>query len=275
MNYLHHYHAGNFADVFKHALLIELLKAFSKKDKAFCYIDTHAGSGCYDLTNAIAQKNQEYSNGIERLMQYSSYPGCLRDYIETVREYGTNYPGSPLIASHFMRSQDRMMLNEFHPEEFQKLRLVFEKKKHVLLYEQDAYALLKALLPPKEKRGIILIDPPFEDKNEFDHILNGLKEGLKRFATGTYAVWYPIKDRHPIDRFYRKVIELPPKNILACEFMVFSAETSALGLNGCGLLVLNPPWQIEKTFEPILQILVKVLGQKDLGSYHLKWLKHE
>lgn len=275
MNYSHSYHAGNFSDVFKHIVLIALMKSMLQKDKAFCCLDTHSGPGYYDLFSEAAQKNKEHEAGLGKLLQKKNLPELVRLYLNCIRRVNNRlthsivsslryYPGSPAIMRYFLRVQDRMVLSELHPKEFQTLKSHFEKDIQVSLQCMDGYQGLKAFLPPKERRGLVLIDPPYERPSEFTAILHGLTEALKRFPTGVYAIWYPIKDRSTIDRFYRSLKEITQRPLLAAE-MILYPESSPLLLNGCGMAFINPPWLLDKQIEAFLPWLCKSLSQQDQG----------
>lgn len=274
MNYSHSYHAGNFADVFKHVTLIALIKSLLRKENAFCYLDTHAGPGYYDLFAEQAQKTKEFEMGLIKVMNQKNPPDLIRQYLNCVQRINSRlsqsliaslryYPGSPAIIGHFLRSQDRMILSELHPQEFKLLKNHFMNNKQAITHMIDGYQGLKAFLPPKERRGLILIDPPFERPNEYSHIVSVLPQAIKRFATGVYAIWFPIKDRPPIERFYKSLKENIHLPLLAVELSIYP-ETSAQHFNGCGMVIINPPWQIDKqikTYLPWLWSTLSVHGQ--------------
>jgi 23S rRNA (adenine2030-N6)-methyltransferase len=279
MNYRHIYHAGNFADVFKHALLAQLLKALQRKDAPFCYLDTHAGIGRYDLHHEAAQKTGEYRTGISRLWNVTGLPADFDDYLAAVRALNRGdhlrfYPGSPRIARHLLRPQDRMVLLEMHPEEAAMLRAEFHGDAQVAVHEQDGYAGLKGFLPPKEKRGLVLIDPPYEQKDDFDRIIAGLKVAHERWSGGTYAIWYPIKDRPTIDRFHRRLLATGIRKILLAELAIYPLD-SAFRLNGSGMIVVNPPWQFMETVRPLLTDMQERLRLDAPGSRRLEMLVEE
>lgn len=285
MNYRHLYHAGNFADVFKHIILIALTKSFLRKENAFCYLDTHAGIGKYDLSSEAAQKSKEYENGIVKILQAENPPELVQDYLKCIntladargsdltepRPSGSGnfvYPGSPEIVKHFLRPQDRMILCELHAEDVKILKKNYPHNKQIAIHHQDGYQSLKALLPPKERRGLILIDPPYENTNEFSHIISALSQALKRFETGVYAIWYPIKDRDSIVRFHRELKATISRPMLISELMLYP-DNLATHLNGCGMLIINPPFQLDQQIEKILPWLWKTLSVNNQGSYIL------
>lgn len=278
MNYRHAFHAGNFGDVFKHLALTLLLKSLQKKDAPFCYLDTHAGPGRYDLQSEAAQKTGEYRDGIQRLWGNHEVPHA-ENYLAAVRALNADdvlryYPGSPRLARFFLRPQDRMLLIEAHPEEVAKLKSEFEGDRQVIVQQQDAYASLKALLPPKEKRGLVLIDPPYESPHEFSQVIQGLRSATDRWSSGIYAVWYPIKNRPPIEAFHRSLIATGIRKILCAEFCPYP-DDSAFRLNGCGMVIINPPWQLDETLQAMMAVLFKLLRQHAQGRNEVSWLVPE
>ncbi|ALG67169.1 23S rRNA (adenine(2030)-N(6))-methyltransferase RlmJ [Beggiatoa leptomitoformis] len=280
MNYRHSYHAGNFADVFKHITLIALLQHLQQKTNPFCYLETHAGIGGYDLNAEEARKTLEYQNGIEKLLQNPIDHPLLQVYQELIKSYNEEtasiryYPGSPLIAYHFLREQDRAVYIELHEEAANALKQLFKSYKHVAVHNMDGYQALKAFLPPKEKRGLVLIDPPFESPDEFTHLIKHIKIAYKRWATGTYAIWYPIKQYTDILPFHRQIRELGIPKILSTEFCIYPDDTN-LRLNGCGLIIINPPWQLDDKLKTILPHLCNALTQDPHRRYRVEWLSPE
>lgn len=276
MNYSHSYHAGSFADVFKHIVLLALIKSFLRKENGFCYLDTHAGSGYYDLFAESAQKTKEHESGITKLFHKEHPPQLIKQYFSCIKRINNRltqsiisnlryYPGSPSYAHYFLRPQDRMILTELHPHEAQLLKRVFSEDIRVSVHVKDAYQSLKAFLPPKERRGLIFIDPPYERPHEFVDIVTALPIALKRFATGTYAIWYPIKDRATIDRFHRAVKGLVKQPVLVTELSIYE-EVSPLHLNGSGMLIINPPWQLDRQIQDCLPWLWKNLNVSGQGQ---------
>jgi 23S rRNA (adenine2030-N6)-methyltransferase len=280
MNYRHAYHAGNFADVFKHAALIGLLESFKAKQTPFCYIDTHAGRGLYDLGGDEAQKTREAAGGVLRLLHEARLPTLLHVYINLVRSLNDRgsdrelryYPGSPLLADLVLREQDRAVLCEMHPEEAEALRALFRRRPRVNIHERDGYEALPALLPPKEKRGLVLIDPPFEaQEDEFRVIATALEGALKRWPTGCYAVWYPIKLRQHVEPF-RRWLKRQKFDKALCAELLLHPDNSSLRLNGCGLAIINPPWRFERTLEELLTALREHLAQSRYSEQRIEWL---
>jgi len=279
MNYRHAFHAGNFADVFKHAVLAAALKALHKKDAPLCYLDTHAGVGRYDLKHEAAQKTGEYQQGIARLWNDAASPEPLSEYLAAVRAVNRGstlrfYPGSPRIARHFLRPQDRMVLLEKHPEEAARLMHEFAGDRQVMVHAQGGYQGLRAHLPPRERRGLVLIDPPYEAADEFERVIAGLESAHERWASGIYAVWYPIKDRPAIERFHGRLRASGMQKILAAEFLLFPEDT-AFRMNGCGMVLINPPWRLEESLRALLPQLHARLTQGPGGRWSVFWLVPE
>ena len=231
MNYRHAYHAGNFADVVKHAALSRLVEYLKLKDKAFRVVDTHAGAGLYDLSSEEAQKTGEWLEGIGRLLEAKLSPqagALLAPYLEAVSAANPKggvekYPGSPLIVRHLLRPQDRLSAIELHPKDFQRLKALFAGDFQVRAIELDGWLALGAHLPPKEKRGLVLVDPPFEQEGEFDRLVDGLVRAHRRWPGGIYALWYPIKDRAAVARFRAGLKESGIPKILDVTFEIRSA----------------------------------------------------
>ena len=280
MNYRHAFHAGNFADVFKHALLVELLTMLQAKPAAFCYVDTHAGRGRYELHGDEAERTREYVDGVQRLVDAPNLPPLLGHYMALVRSFGANqsgallqYPGSPSLAALLMRHHDRGILCELHDEEAAALRIALRSDTRFAIHQRDGYAALNALLPPEQKRGLVLIDPPFEAQGgEFIHIENALENGLARWPAASYAIWYPIKLRESIAPFYRWLTHSAGRSVLVAELLLHPDNTG-LRLNGCGVAVVNPPWQFDQRIEGWLPTLAGLLSQGRYGSHRVDWLK--
>jgi len=283
MNYRHAYHAGNFADVLKHAVLTLVLEYMKRKQTPFRVIDTHAGAGRYALASPQAEKTGEWQGGIARLMGVDAKPlpppvaQHLQPYLDVVRRVNADdtlgfYPGSPAIALSLMRPQDTLIANELHPEELSLLEDAIGGDRRGKLMALDAWVALKALLPPKERRGVVLIDPPFEEKDEFDRIATGLMQGLQRFATGIYIVWYPIKDLKPVARFHAALAALAIPKSLRVELML-ERPRDPDRLNGCGLIVVNPPYTLDGQLGTVLPELSRRLAStRGGGGYRLDWL---
>jgi len=281
MNYRHAFHAGNHADVLKHLILLALLDALKRKDAPFFVLDTHAGRGRYELAGAAAEKTGEARDGILRL----GHPKLEREarkkpaisvYLDAIAQDLDEgfYPGSPLLAARAMRPQDRLACCELQPDEASALKQLFAHDARVAVHQRDGYGAIKALLPPKEKRGLVLIDPPYEAQlGEFDTVLDALKTGLSRWPQGIFALWYPIKQRRAILPFLRSASRLPAKSAWIAELHVRAPELP-LRMNGSGMLVLNPPWKTDEEIAPTLPLLAKTLGEPDAG-FVFQWLKQE
>jgi 23S rRNA (adenine2030-N6)-methyltransferase len=278
MNYRHVFHAGNFADVFKHAVLSLLLTSLRRKDAPFCYLDTHAGAGRYDLDSAAARKTGEFRDGILRLWETNPLPE-LAEYLAAVRALNAGkalryYPGSPAVAGFFLRARDRMVLLERQPEECAQLKAQFAGDRRVTVLEQDGYAGLKALLPPKERRGLVLIDPPYEAEDEYARVVAGLRIAHARWSSGIYALWYPIKNRPPVERFQRALAATGIRKMLLAEFAPYP-EDAGFRLNGCGMIVINPPWQLDEVLGSLLPGLLDLLRRHPSGRTGVSWLVPE
>lgn len=260
MNYRHIYHAGNFADVFKHWILTCVLQKILEKETPCCLIDTHAGIGWYDTSSPEAQKTQEAQHGVNKILQQSQVADQFLDYLNIVKTYAQQYnayPGSPAIMQEFLRGSDRLLLNEMHAEDYATLKANFAMNRQIKIFNQDAYATLKAILPPIERRAVIFIDPPFEKTNEWDLIIQGLKQALKRFANGIYMIWYPIKDRNVVNKFYKNIHNLAVAKVLCVELHL--NENIGSQLTACGLIIFNTPWQLKETLNEYMPKLLKYL----------------
>ena len=262
MNYRHAFHAGNFADSMKHALLIWLLRALMRKPAPIFVLDTHAGRGRYDLTSGPAERTGEWRAGIGRLLD--DPPEELTDYVAEVQAQGL-YPGSPALIRALLRDQDRLACCELHPEDHAALKAEFGRDPQVAVHRRSAWEAIGALLPPAQKRGLILIDPPYEDTAEFSHLAAGLKTGWSRFRAGVFAAWYPIKHRAPVRAFHTALVESGIRDIVAAELWL-REPLDASRLNGCGLVVINPPFGFEQAAPPILRALLDRLGNHEPGE---------
>jgi len=271
MNYRHIFHAGNFADVFKHWILTLVLEKLVEKPAPFCIIDTHAGLGMYDLKDANARKTLEYATGVQLFLESNVDPS-FQSYYKIVNEFKKEfdlYPGSPAIISEFLRSNDRLWCAELHPEDYLVLQQNFRNDKRIKTLHQDGYTTLKALLPPNERRGLIFIDPPFEQKNEVEQLIESLKEGLKRFAHGIYAIWYPIKDKNLVNKFYRDLIDLSITDSFYVELHANTVVSNQL--SSCGMVIINPPWKLKEKLKDKMPLLLKYLHM-DQGKFRIQEL---
>lgn len=277
--YRHLFHAGNFADVFKHALLTRLLIALGEKEKPYCYLDTHAGIGRYDLTHAWAQKAREYENGIGRLWGRRDIPPVLAPYMEAVKEQNTGrklrfYPGSPLVAKQFVRPIDRIVLTELNKTDYAALKALFTRERRVGVHLLDGYQALKAFLPPQEKRGLVLIDSSFDRSREFERIATALGAAHARWPTGIFAVWYPLMAPGAMRNFERDVKKLGVRKILRLEMTIAARDFDAT-IPGCGMLIVNPPWRFEDEARPMLRWLWGALSEGGAGGATVTWLVPE
>lgn len=264
MNYRHIYHAGNFADVVKHLVLVLVLSCLKKKEAPFFVLDTHGGIGLYDLKAEAAQKTGEAAGGIGALQAHCDFSEHIKDYIKIVKQVNGSkktfrkYPGSPMLVRESLRAQDRFVTCELHPEDFQSLKRNLGRDSRVRVEHRDGYEAVRALLPPSERRGVILIDPPFEEPDEFSRMVRALREGHRRFSSGVFLLWHPIKDLAPVRAFYEDIKTLGIPDILAVSLFLRAPEDPAL-LNGSGLVIVNPPWQLEETLGALLPDLALIL----------------
>jgi 23S rRNA (adenine2030-N6)-methyltransferase len=276
LSYRHAFHAGNHADVLKHFVLIQLSRYLGNKDKPFWIIDTHAGAGLYELDTGYATKLKEYESGIGRLWTRQDLPEALADYVDRVRACNPGasrssdtlrfYPGSPWLALQTLRPQDRLRLFELHSSDSKILQANFEDQgRRVSVTTGNGFDALKALLPPPPRRALVLIDPPYETRDDYSHVISALKEGLARFATGTYAVWYPQLARQESQQLPDMLKRLPIRNWLHVTLTVHSPSADGFGMHGSGMFIINPPWTLHQTLETIMPYLVEVLGQ-DAGA---------
>ncbi len=289
MNYRHHYHAGNFADVAKHAILLALVRGLQRKDKGFLFLDTHAGRGGYDLSqedrgDSLARQ-PEWPDGWGRVEQAESIPELMQNYVAAVHEFAQSthprdrgwvqpYPGSPALVSGCLRRQDRAVLCELHPEEAQVLAKIVPSRRSLKIETRDGYEAVRGLLPPLERRALVLIDPPYEAENEAARVAEALQEGLRRLPGGTFAIWYPLTQRAGAPGFLRlaEAAEFPPT--WTAELSVAGPE-AGLKMSGAGLMVINPPWQLDAELAPVMAWLGQLLAQAPGGGGTLRWLSPE
>ncbi|MFA5949812.1 MAG: 23S rRNA (adenine(2030)-N(6))-methyltransferase RlmJ [Hyphomicrobium sp.] len=283
MNYRHVYHAGNFADVLKHAVLALVIEHLKLKPAPFRVVDTHAGIGLYDLTSEEAQKTAEWKDGIGRVLAAKRSPAvetALAPYLAIVDEEHdggaelARYPGSPLIARRLLREGDTLVVNEAHPADHETLQDLFHRDKQVKVLGLDGWTALKSLLPPKERRGLVLVDPPFEEPGEFQRMADGLDAAARRFATGTVMMWYPIKDQRAVDRFRRSVTALAIPKLYSIEVTIRAVRTTT-ELSGSGLLILNPPFTLPGKLDALLPFLAKTLARGQGAGFRADWLTGE
>lgn len=290
MNYRHAYHAGNFADVFKHIVLTRVLLYMQRKEQALRVIDTHAGIGRYDLGGVEAGKTLEWRGGIEQVIEAKAKGTVPAPVLELIAPYldiieaentgGKNnghlryYPGSPLLTRRLMRPQDRLSALELHPQDAKTLAALFEGDYQTRVTELNGWLALGAHLPPKEKRGLVLVDPPFEIAGEFDRLVDGLVKAHRRFATGTYALWYPVKDRREVNRFINNLKETGIAKILRLELSVRAASLEER-FDGTGMIVINPPYLLQEEMGKISPWLATLFGENNQGNYRIEWINGE
>lgn len=286
MNYRHHFHAGNFADVLKHAVLLRLVAGMQRKEKGFLYLDTHAGRGRYDLAEAARgdtlERKPEWPEGVGRLWEKEGLSAGLVAYREAIRSFNEKagggelrvYPGSPRLVHASLRVQDRMMLCEKQPEEAAILKAEFERERGVWVQRLDGYTGMRAALPPKERRALVLMDPPFEEQGEFASILAALGEGWQRMPGATYAVWYPLTERARVDAFAAGLKALGPPPCCLVELSVAGVE-AGLKMRGCGVAVINPPWGLTQELGEMVRELAGLLAQGAGASGGLHWVVPE
>jgi 23S rRNA (adenine2030-N6)-methyltransferase len=279
LSYRHAFHAGNFADVLKHLVLVHILEHLKKKDKPFCYIDTHAGAGRYALNSEFALKNREFDSGIARLWQRNDTPPGIRRYLDQVRQCNqgkelAHYPGSPFIAATLMRKDDKLFLYDLHSTEFKFLHTLFEKDRRITTFHADGLAGSLGLLPPKERRGLILLDPSYERSDDYREVVESLKKMHKRFATGVYALWYPVVERQRIRRLERQLQDSGIGNIALFELGI-APDSKGHGMTASGMIVVNPPWTLAAEMQRELPWLADALGAEKQGSFRIVSLAHE
>ncbi len=279
LSYRHSFHAGNHADVLKHIVQTLIIESLKEKEKPFLYLDTHAGAGRYQLTNAHATRTGEYLEGIARLWQQEEVPELILPYLEAVGSLNTSdelryYPGSPLLAAKLLREQDLLMLTELHPTDFPLLRTEFSRDKRVRVCREDGFGQLKSKLPPASRRGFALIDPPYELKQDYNAVVKGIVEGYKRFATGTYAIWYPVVHRQQIKRMLKELEATGIRKILQIELAV-KPDSDQLGMTASGMIVINPPWKLASQMASILPWLHKTLVPEGTGHTLVEWVVPE
>jgi len=277
LSYRHAFHAGNHADVLKHLIEILLIRHLLRKDKAIWYIDTHAGAGCYALNSGYATMHREYADGIARLWTRNDLPPPLADYVALVRSFNPDgdlniYPGSPLLADRLLRAHDRLHLFETHPADIILLRQnLGGPGKRVMVQATDGFRAMKALLPPAPRRALVLIDPPYEDKQDYRRVVSALEAGLDRFASGVYALWYPNLSRAESRQFPSRLKQLPVHGWLHVALNVRGPNADETGMRGSGMFVINPPWGLRETMEQTMPCLADWLGQDEQADFALEY----
>lgn len=274
LSYRHAYHAGNHADVLKHVVLLALLAKLAAKDKPLRYIETHAGAGGYDLRAPAARKNREYLGGIGKIWNAGGAPAPVARLVERVRIYNEGettidrYPGSPWLAREMLRATDSVYLFELHPAEHRALEHALGADRRVTVLRTNGLEGCIGLVPPPERRALVLIDPSYETKDEHSQVIDALQKAHRRFATGTYAIWYPVLDRRWVERFERAVRGVGGSAIDVYELCV-KPDGGGNGLTGSGMLVMNPPWRMRDELELALPWLARALAEDGTGRYRI------
>ncbi|MGY3685614.1 23S rRNA (adenine(2030)-N(6))-methyltransferase RlmJ [Vibrio coralliilyticus] len=278
LSYRHSFHAGNHADVVKHIVQSLILNALKQKDKPFVYHDTHSGVGRYDLTHEWSEKTGEYKHGIARVWQQTEIPEEIQSYLESIQALNNSdklryYPGSPRVARAHLRPQDRMVLTELHPSDYPLLEQEFHRDRQVSIYKEDGFKRLKASLPPQERRGLVLIDPPYELAKEYRDVVQAIYQSYKRWATGIYAIWYPVVNRCDIEDMIGGLEGLGIRKILQIELGV-AADSNEHGMTASGMIVINPPWKLESQMNAILPFLKEAIAPAT-GHFKVDWIVPE
>lgn len=279
LSYRHSFHAGNHADVLKHTVQSLIIESLKEKEKPLLYLDTHAGAGRYQLSGEHAERTGEYLEGIGLLWQRDDLPEEMAAYMSVIRHLNRSgtlryYPGSPLIARQLLRPQDKIHLTELHSSDYPLLRNEFQHDERAKTQRADGYQQLKSQLPPPSRRAFILIDPPYEMKSDYQQVVSSIQEGYKRFATGTYALWYPVVLRQQIKRLCKELESTGIKRILQIELAV-RPDSDQRGMTGSGMLVINPPWKLDAQMRKVLPWLHKVLVPSGIGHQSVSWLVPE
>ncbi|MDN3697592.1 23S rRNA (adenine(2030)-N(6))-methyltransferase RlmJ [Vibrio cortegadensis] len=283
LSYRHSFHAGNHADVVKHIVQSLILNSLKQKDKPFVYHDTHSGVGRYDLTHEWSEKTGEYKQGIARLHPMEQDPKVdipedIQSYLDAIQALNDGdelryYPGSPRVARAHLRQGDRMVLTELHPSDHPLLEQEFHRDRQVSIYKEDGFQRLKGSLPPKERRGLVLIDPPYELAKEYRDVVTAIAQSHKRWATGIYAIWYPVVNRCDIEDMIEGLQGLGIRKILQIELGV-SPDTNERGMTASGMIVINPPWKLEAQMNEILPYLKEAIAPAT-GHFKVEWIVPE
>jgi len=277
LSYRHSFHAGNFADVLKHLVEVAILEYLKKKPKPFCYHDSHAAVGLYRLDSETAQKTGEYESGIAKLLGHEPVSPILRCYLDLISGLNpdgvlTYYPGSPVIARELLRADDSIQATELHPADFPLLQQQFAGRRHTRIEKMDAYAGFRAMLPPLHKRGLVLIDPPYELKTEYQDLLKGVQQAYQRFPQATYAIWYPVIERASIEAVIQAFVDTGIRNQLRIELSV-APDSEGFGMTGSGMLVINPPYTLADEMRQLLSEICPLLSTQ--GFYQVTELVAE
>ena len=275
LSYRHAFHAGNHADVLKHYVLGLVLAYTKQKNKPFWYIDTHAGAGMYSLQDGYATQNYEFEEGISKLLAAPNLPESLADYVAQIQSFNAAntlalYPGSPMVAEAYLRTDDKMRLFELHPRDYELLSENFAGfGRQVKVEMQNGFKGLKSCLPPPPRRAVVLIDPPYEDKQDYQYVVNAIQDSVKRFPTGTYIIWYPLLQRPEPAEMVDSLLALNLPNWLHVSLSIEAPSAEGFGMYGSGLFVINPPWTLPKTLEESMPVLTDMLALDDSANFTL------
>lgn len=277
LSYRHAFHAGNHADVLKHFVLSTVLHYFNQKDKPYWVVDTHAGAGMYALNSEYANKNAEYSDGIKRLIHLHNPSKAMAQYLSCIQSFNANneidfYPGSPKIAEYFLRKDDKLRLFELHPSDYKILAENFDNNnsRQIKIEMKDGFNGVKACLPPPTKRGIVLIDPPYEVKEDYEHVITCIKDSLKRFATGTYMIWYPLLQRPEPFTMIDRLAKLNFTDWLDVKLEVQHPSNDGYGMHGSGMFIINPPWNLPATLNENMPLIASALALDESASFNIE-----
>ena len=277
LSYRHAFHAGNHADVLKHFVFALTLNYFNQKEKSYWVIDTHAGAGMYALASDFAQKNAEYQTGIARLLAAEHLPEPLENFVKIIKSFNKNnslefYPGSPKVAEGFLRADDKLRLFELHPSDYKLLAENFSgqnlRLRQTKIDMQDGFAGIKACLPPPSKRALVLIDPPYELKDDYQRVVDCIKDSLKRFATGTYLIWYPLLQRPEPAQMIEKLSHLS-QNWLHVSMSIHEPSGDGYGMHGSGMYIINPPFILPKILEEAMPVLTQLLSLDETADFQI------
>ncbi|GAB3485905.1 23S rRNA (adenine(2030)-N(6))-methyltransferase RlmJ [Marinomonas epiphytica] len=279
LSYRHIYHAGNHADILKHLIVSQVCRHFIKKESPFFYLDTHAGIGQYELASDQAQKNKEFESGIGRLLNEDNLPEPIEAFLDIVRQMNPGselslYPGSPKVVDYYVRQKDKLHLCELHPNDYPLLAALFPNKRRANVVKDNGFAAVKAMLPPPQKRAFTLMDPPYEVKKDYQFVVQALQEGHKRFPQGTYAIWYPVLSRKQADQLLQDVKSTQIRNVLLIELCIRDTEKER-GMAGSGMILVNPPWTLEKDCQACLPVLKDLLAEDEQADFQIRWITPE
>ncbi len=275
LSYRHAFHAGNHADVLKHYVLSLVLNYFNQKTTPYWVVDTHAGAGLYALNSEFSQKNAEFETGIARLINAKNLPESLANFVDVIQVFNAKnslnfYPGSPKIAESFLRTDDKLRLFELHPNDYKLLINNFDGRgRQTKIEMQDGFTGIKACLPPQPKRGVILIDPPYEIKDDYQRVVDCIKDSLSRFATGTYLIWYPQLQRPEPQQMLTNLKKLNLNNWLQINLTVQTPSAEGFGMHGSGMFIINPPWVLPKSLEETMPFLTQLLALDQHANFEL------